>query len=255
MVIKPRHLANRHAPVAARERVLYGVHVLTEWLRACPTHVLAVHYDAQAAARLGALLHLATTAGVPVQAQREQFLSALAGSGRHQGVVATAKPFPYAELEPIIAGRPSLLVLADQMQDPHNLGAVIRTAEAVAAGAVILPKDGAVPITATVEAAAAGATAVQPVCRVTNVARTLATLKQAGYWSMGLAPAGSLELYDAELPRPLVVVVGGEAGMRPLVAKQCDFVVSIPMRGQVESLNASVAAAVALYELFRRWRA
>lgn len=254
MVIKPRHLANRHGPAAARERSLYGVHVLTEWLRTRPTHVLAVHYEAQAAARLTALLRLATAAGVPVRVQREPFLSALAGTGRHQGVVATAKPFPYAELEQIIAGRPSLLVLADQMQDPHNLGAVIRTAEAVGAGAVIVPKDGAVPITATVEAAAAGAAALEPVCRVTNVARTLTTLKQAGYWSMGLAATGSLELYDAEVPRPLVVVVGGEAGMRPLVARQCDFVVAIPMRGQVESLNASVAAAVALYELFRRWR-
>ncbi len=254
MVIKPRRLANREGPAAARERSLYGVHVLTQWLRVHPTHLLAVHYQAEAAARLGAVLQMAARAGVPLHLQPEQFLTALAGTSRHQGAVATARPFPYADMEQVIVAGPSLLVLADQMQDPQNLGALIRTAEAVGAGAVILPKDAAVPITATVEAAAAGAAASEPVCRVTNVARALARLKQAGYWSVGLAATGERSLYSTDLPQRLVVVVGGEAGMRPLVAKQCDFSVSIPMRGQIESLNASVAAAVALYELFRRWQ-
>ena len=202
---------------------------------------------------MAALLRIAGATGVALQPSDEPQLSLLAGTSRHQGVVAIAKPFPYDELDQVIFRRPRLLVVADQIQDPHNLGALIRTAEAVGAGAVILPKDGAVPITATVEAAAAGAAALEPVCRVTNVARTLVALKQSGYWSMALVPSGGLDLYEADVPQPVVVVVGGEAGIRPLVAKQCDVAVSVPMRGKVESLNASVAAAVTLYELFRRW--
>jgi 23S rRNA (guanosine2251-2'-O)-methyltransferase len=216
--------------------------------------VITVHYDPGAAKRLAALLRIATAAGIALQASDDQRLTLLAGTSRHQGVVALARPFPYVELDQIISRKRQLLVVADQIQDPHNLGALIRTAEAVGAGAVVLPKDGAVAMTATVEAAAAGAAALEPVCRVTNIARTLLTLKRSGYWSMALVPNGGLDLYQAELPRPSVVVVGGEAGLRPLVAKQCDVAVSIPMCGKVESLNASVAAAVTLYELFRRWR-
>jgi 23S rRNA (guanosine2251-2'-O)-methyltransferase len=234
---------------------VYGVHVVTEWLRVQPAQVITVHYESRAANRLAALLRMASAAGVALQASDEQGLTALAGTNRHHGVVAIVRPFPYVELDQVICNRRQLLVLADQIQDPHNLGALIRTAEAVGAGAVILPKDGAVPITATVEAAAAGAAALEPVCRVTNVARTLVALKESGYWSMALVRGGGSDLYQADLPQPMVVVVGGEAGIRPLVAKQCDVAVSIPMCGKVESLNASVAAAVALYELFRRWRA
>jgi 23S rRNA (guanosine2251-2'-O)-methyltransferase len=142
--------------------------------------LLAVHYEARAAERLHSLLHMALAAGVPVQASDEQGLTALAGTPRHQGVVAIAGAFPYAPLESVIAGQSRLLVVADHMQDPHNLGALMRTAAAVGVGAVIVPRDGAVPITATVEAAAAGAAALVPVCRVTNVARTLESLKEAG---------------------------------------------------------------------------
>jgi 23S rRNA (guanosine2251-2'-O)-methyltransferase len=157
------------------------------------------------------------------------------------------------ELDRLIERMPRLLVMADQMQDPHNLGALLRTAEAAGAGGVIIPKDGSVAITATVEAAAAGAAALVPVCRVTNAVRTLQTLKEHGYWSIGLIPRHGTDLYQLECPDRVVVVVGGETGMRPLVAKHCDFATSIPMFGQVESLNASVAAAIVLYELRRRW--
>jgi len=211
-----------------------------------------VHYESRATKRLAPLLRTASAAGVAVQVSGEPQLTSLAGTNRHHGVVAVVRPFPYVDLDQVISRRHQLLVLADQIQDPHNLGALIRTAEAVGAGAVILPKDGAVPITATVEAAAAGAAALEPVCRVTNIARTLLALKRCGYWSMALIPSGGSDLYLAELPQPAVVVVGGEAGLRPLVAAHCDVAVSIPMRGKVESLNASIAAAVALYELFRR---
>jgi len=235
------------------ERCIYGPHAIGEWLRAAPKRLHVVHYDRQSAAQLAVLIEMATTAGVPLRPSDPQTLTALAGTARHQGVVAPVAPFPYAELDRLIERMPRLLVMADQMQDPHNLGALLRTAEAAGAGGVIIPKDGSVAITATVEAGAAGAAALVPVCRVTNAVRTLQTLKERGYWSIGLIPRHGTDLYQIEYPDRVVVVVGGETGMRPLVVKHCDFVTSIPMFGQVESLNASVAAAIVLYELRRRW--
>ncbi len=253
MVMKRRNLANRGTGAPATRRI-HGAHPVAEWLRAQPRQLLAVHYDARMAERLRPLLQLAAAAGIRIETSSDDALAALAGTPRHQGVVAIAGPFPYVPLEDVIARHPRLLVVADQLQDPQNLGAVIRTAAAVGVGALIVPRDGAVPITATVEAAAAGAAAFLPVCRVTNVARTLERLREAGYWSVALVPAGAQDLYAVDLPAPLAVVVGGEAGMRRLVARGCDLSVSIPMTGRVESLNASVAAAVVLYEIVRRWR-
>jgi len=178
----------------------------------------------------------------------------MANTGRHQGVVAECAAFPYIHLERVAAEQPRLVVVADQLQDPHNLGALLRTAAAVGVGAVIIPRDGSVSVTATVEAAAAGAAAWLPVCRVTNLGRALAELKKAGYWTVGLAPRGGRNLFEFDPPERVVLVLGGETGVRQLVAKQCDFLVSVPMAGHIESLNASVAAAVVLYEVWRRWR-
>jgi 23S rRNA (guanosine2251-2'-O)-methyltransferase len=196
---------------------------------------------------------MAAAAGVSLRPSNQPALTALAGTTRHQGIVASAAPFPYLELNRVIERGSRLLVVADQMQDPHNLGALLRTVDAAGAGGVIMPKDGSVPMTATVEAAAAGAAALVPVCRVTNTVRALEMLKEHGYWSVGLIPRSGTDLYELDCPDRVVVVVGGETGMRPLVAKHCDFATSIPMFGGVESLNASVAAAVVLYELRRRW--
>lgn len=199
------------------------------------------------------VLELADKAHVRREACSDETLTRLAGTPRHQGIVATAAPFPYAELEGVVEPPPRLLLLADQIQDPHNLGAMVRTAEAVGAGAVLIPKDSSVGVTATVEVAAAGAAALVPICRVTNAARALQQLKSSGYWTVGLMARRGVDLYQFDPPERVVVVVGGETGIRPLVAKQCDFAVAIPMRGRVESLNASVATAVVLYELTRRW--
>jgi len=182
-----------------------------------------------------------------------EVLNALAGGARHQGIVAVASAFPYVELEQLLGAAPRLLIVADQIQDPQNLGALLRTAEGAGAGGVIIPKDGSVGVTAAVEASASGAAALVPVSRVTNAARALQVLKSNGYWSVALTPRAGVSVYDVQLPEHVVVVVGGEAGLRPLVSKQCDFVVSIPMYGRTESLNASVAAAVVVFELRRRW--
>jgi 23S rRNA (guanosine2251-2'-O)-methyltransferase len=236
------------------ERRVYGTHAVLEWLRADRGHLRAVHYAARSTDRLRAVLDAATAAGVTLRSCSDEALAELAGTAHHQGVVATAPPFPYAALESVISAAPQLVVLADQMQDPHNLGAVLRTAEAVGAGAVIIPKDGSVPVTASVEATAAGAAARIPVCRVTNAARTLQSLKQHGYWILGLVARRGTDLYQLDPFSRVVVVVGGETGLRPLVARCCDLSLSIPMGGHVESLNASVAVAVALFELRRRWR-
>lgn len=253
MVVKRRNLVNRESGTLTRERCVYGAHPVAEWLRFRPQEMTALYYEAGAEHRLSAILKAARAAAIPVQALDERSLTALAGSPRHQGLVATAHPFPYAALEQVMVGRARLLILADQIQDPQNLGALLRTAEAVGAGAVIIPKDGAVAVTPAVEAAAAGAAALVPVCRVTNVVRSLRELKDLGYWTAGLFPKDGANLYTTTLPERLAVIIGGEAGMRPLVARECDFALTIPMKGHVESLNASVAAAVVLYEIVRRW--
>ncbi len=234
-------------------RCIYGMHVVAEWIHARPADVRALHYDARAARSLAALLAAATAAGVAVEPCSDERLTTLAATPRHQGVVALAAPFPYADLDRVLGDPPRLLIIADQIQDPHNLGALLRTADAAGAGAVIIPKDGAVPVTATVEVAAAGAAAWIPVCRVTNIARSLQTLQECGYWNLGLVPRNGRNLYELDPPDRVAIVVGGETGVRPLVARQCDVTVHIPMIGRTESLNASVAAAIVIYELRRRW--
>jgi 23S rRNA (guanosine2251-2'-O)-methyltransferase len=226
--------------------------VLT-WLQTHPEQLRRISYTARFPNRGAEILALAAQAHVPHETCSDETLTRMAGTPRHQGVVATAAPFAYAEIDRLIDSAPRLVVLADQIQDPHNLGAILRTADAVGAGALLIPKDSSVGVTATVEVAAAGAAASLPVCRVTNAVRALQQLKAARYWTVGLVAHGGIDLYRFDPAERVVVVVGGETGMRPLVAKHCDFAVSIPMRGKVESLNASVAAAVVLYELVRRW--
>ena len=250
MVVKRRNLVNPGGALSTR--CIYGIHPVATWLRAQPAHLRSIHFDTRSGDRVAALIDMAVKAGVRQEACSDETLTRMAGTPRHQGIVATAEPFPYVEVERVIESPPALLVLADRIQDPHNLGAILRTAEAVGAGALLIPKDGSVAVTATVEVAAAGATALIPVCRIVNAARALQRLKEVGYWTVGLIARSGMDLYRFDAPERVVVVVGGETGMRPLVAKHCDFAVSIPMRGKVESLNASVATAVVLYELARR---
>jgi 23S rRNA (guanosine2251-2'-O)-methyltransferase len=251
--MKRRKVVNPLGQAESHERCIYGMHAVLEWLRAHPTHIRVLYCDASAPDRTAVVRQHAAAADIPVRLCPAETLARLANSGRHQGVVAQCEPFPYVRLDTVVAENPRLVVVADQLQDPHNLGALLRTAEAVGVGAVVIPKDGSVSVTATVEAAAAGAAALLPVCRVTNVGRTLAEMKEAGYWIVGLAPHAGRNVFEFDPPERVVMVLGGESGIRPLVAKQCDFLVSIPMVGRIESLNASVAVAVVLYELRRRW--
>jgi len=244
---------NRGAAPPGAGRRIYGVHAIGAWLQAAPTHLRVVRFDPASGTRPTRVVETARAAGVAVDPCPAERLTALAGTRRHQGVVADASPFPYAPFDALLAGRHRLLLLADQLQDPQNLGALIRSGDAAGAGGLMFPKQHGASVTATVEMAAAGAAAFLPVCRVPNVHRALRLLHDSGVWVVGLSPGAATSLYDCELPDRLVLVVGGESGMRPLVERTCDLVVSIPMQGRVESLNVSVAAAVALFEVRRRW--
>ncbi len=184
-------------------------------------------------------------------------LNQLSETGKHQGVVAVAAAYEYAEVEDMLAaaaakGEPPFLILLDNMEDPHNLGAVIRTANLAGAHGVIIPKNRAVGLTAAVARASAGALNYTPVAKVTNLAKTIEELKQKGLWFV-CADMDGTTMYDLDLKGPIGLVVGSEGeGVGRLVRESCDMVAAIPMKGDIDSLNASVAAGVLAFEIVRQ---
>lgn len=239
---------------------MYGVHAASEAL-AGGEKLLRIHVGdvRRRDPALRELLAAAGDAGVPVRFEGRGFFAQFPYKA-HQSVVAFAAPFAYASLDEVLAQRssasPALVVVLDHITDPHNLGAIIRTAEAVAADAIVIPERRAAGVNATVRKAAAGATAYVPIVRVANVAQSLRTLKDAGLWVAGADLAPEALPYDrADLKGNLALVIGAEGdGISPVVRKECDWVLGIPMAGRIASLNASVAAAVLLFEV-RRQRA
>lgn len=198
---------------------------------------------------------LAQALGIPVQRGSRGDLDFRAPGLRHQGVLAylPERPFSAEDILHLPAPANGLLLALDGVQDPHNLGACLRTAEAVGVQAVIIPRDRSAGLSAVARKAAAGAAERVPVVAVTNLARTLERLKELGYWLTGLAGEGSESLYATDLTGPLVLVMGAEGeGLRRLTRESCDRLVRIPMQGKAESLNVSVAAAVCLYEAYRQ---
>jgi len=195
--------------------------------------------------------------GIVVQEVIRQKLDDMSETGNHQGVIALCPAHEYATVEDMLAAAKAkneepLLIILDEISDPHNLGAIIRTADACGAHGVIIPKRRACGMTATVVRASAGAVAHMPVARVTNISNTLEDLKKQGLWTACADMDGQL-LYDAPLTGALAIVIGGEGeGVGRLIREKCDFAVKIPMRGAVASLNASVAAAVVMFEIVRR---
>lgn len=185
-------------------------------------------------------------------------LDRMAGTGAHQGVVAVTSAKQYADLDDLIAskrGKHSLIVVLDGVEDPHNFGAILRTAEAAGADGVVIPERRAAGVTGTVVKASAGASAHLPIAKVTNIARTLEDLKVKGLWTVGLDERGKQSYDTVDYQMNCAIVLGAEGkGLHDLVAKKCDFLVSIPMLGQVPSLNVSVAAGVVLYEVLRQRR-
>lgn len=184
-------------------------------------------------------------------------LSQISETGRHQGVIAYAAAYEYAEVEDMLAlakekGEDPFLILLDNIEDPHNLGAIIRTANLAGAHGVIIPKRRAVGLTATVAKTSAGALNYTPVAKVTNLKKTMEELKEQGLWFV-CADMDGEEMYDLNLTGPIGVVIGNEGeGVSRLVKETCDFVASIPMKGDIDSLNASVAAGVLSYEIVRQ---
>ena len=241
-------------------RTVHGIHPVLEALRAHPADVERVYVlEGSVAPRAAAeILSRARDAQVRVERVPRERLQALVEGGVHQGVVARLREFAYATLEEVLArakasGAPPLVVVLDGLQDPHNLGAVIRSADALGAHGVVLPKDRSVGVTAAVARASAGAVEHVPVARVTNLSRALEELKAGGLWVAAADPEGNQVLWEARLDGPLALVIGAEgAGVRPGVLKHCDLRLRIPMGGQVGSLNASVSAALVLYEAARQ---
>lgn len=209
--------------------------------------------------RLAELLELTNASGLPVRRLERRELDRITGHSHHQGVVLKVAPFVFAELEDILerwrtSGARAFLLLLDGITDPHNLGAIIRSAEAAGCHGVILPKDRSCPITPVVDKVSAGALAHLPLCQVTNLARTMDELKRDGLWLFGLAgEEKSSPLFGTDLRTDVALVVGSEgAGLRPNIRSHCDGLLAIPMQGLVSSLNASVAAGIALFEVLRQ---
>lgn len=188
---------------------------------------------------------------------KKERLDQMSETGKHQGVIAMTAAYTYAEVEDILEaarekGEPPFILLLDNIEDPHNLGAIIRTANLAGAHGVIIPKNRAVGLTATVARTSAGALNYTPVAKVTNFARTIEELKKQGMWFV-CADMGGTQMYDLDLKGSIGLVIGNEGeGVSKLVREKCDFIASIPMHGDIDSLNASVAAGVLAYEIVRQ---
>jgi len=231
--------------------ILSGIHPVAEALRS--NHPLDRVLIAQGAGgpRLQEIIDMARRAQVPVRFEPRASLDRVAGTPAHQGVVALGAARTYADLE--VAAASKLVVVLDGVEDPHNLGAVIRTAHAAGAGSVIIPERRAVCVTDVVAKAAAGALEHLPIVRVTNVNRTLEELKRGGFWIYGLDERGTDDYSRVEYASPTAFVLGGEGkGLHEQVRKHCDVLVRIPLAGKIGSLNVSVAAGIVLFEWKRR---
>ena len=259
-----KHLPHRDTPREKRDAsqelpddVLVGRNAVVEALKAGRgiNKILLAHGDRPH--DIQELVALAKERGVVVQSVERSKIDVLAAGHRHQGVLAYVAPVPYVELEDILAraeakGEPPFLVLLDELEDPHNLGALLRTADAVGAHGILIPRRRSVPLNATVAKTSAGAVEHVPVARIGNVVQTLKLLKERGCWVVGADMDGTP--YDAaDLTGPLVLVVGSEGkGMSRLTKETCDIIVSLPMVGKINSLNASVAGSVLMYAALRQ---
>jgi 23S rRNA (guanosine2251-2'-O)-methyltransferase len=231
-------------------RFVYGVNPVLEALRAHPQEVLRVLVERGRAERV---VQAAREAGVRIEEAAHGELERRSSSGVHQGVGAELSEFRYAELLDLLGPEKPFLLVLDGVTDPQNLGALVRSAHALGAHGVVVPKDRAAGVTPAAFKAAAGALEHVRVARVTNLARALEDLKERGVWTVALAVDGDRELREVDLTTPVALVLGSEGkGVRPLVRKTCDHVARIPMAGRVGSLNVAAAGAIALYEVARQ---
>lgn len=242
-----------------KKEILYGIHPVFEALKAGRRDFYEVYIAKdKTSKRIDKLLAIAESMKVPVERVEPLTLKSMTGTDLHQGLGARTGPFPISEISDIFDGVQTddenhLLLLLDNIMDPHNLGALIRTALCVGVDGIIIPKDRSVPPTPAVSKASAGALEHIRLVRVTNMVNTIKDLKEKGLWIAGMEKTSDKSIFFSDLTGPVAIVIGGEEkGMRPLVKKHCDFLMSIPQTGQVNSLNASVAGAVVMYEAFRQ---
>lgn len=229
-----------------------GVHPVLEALRARSPLERVVIAKGIAGPRMQEIIDLCRELGVPVRFEARSVLDKVAGTSTHQGVVALGASQRHADLDDLLAGA-RLLVVLDGVEDPHNLGAIVRTAHAAGADAIVVPERRSAGLTETVAKAAAGALEHLPVAQVTNIARTLEKLKASGFWIYGLDERGDQDYDRVEFTAPTAVVLGGEGkGLHEIVRRHCDFLVRIPLAGKISSLNVSVAAGIVLFEWKRR---
>jgi 23S rRNA (guanosine2251-2'-O)-methyltransferase len=231
--------------------ILSGIHPVAEALRAGRPLDRILIAQGAGGPRMQEIIDMARRASTPVRFEPRGALDRLAGSSAHQGVVAMGAASQYAAFDAAAAAQ--LVVVLDGVEDPHNLGAIIRTAHAAGAGAVIIPERRAAGLTDVVAKAAAGALEYLPITRVTNINRALEGLKEKGYWIYGLDERGAQTYDQTDYAAPTAFVLGGEGkGLHEQVRKHCDMLIRIPMAGKISSLNVSVAAGVVLFEWKRR---
>ena len=246
------------APVEEIEGQLEGRNALTEALRAGRPIDKVFIADGDTDKGLQRLAAQAKDAGAVIVPVDRRKLDQMSTTRSHQGVIALAAAHEYFTIDDILEeaasrGETPLIVICDELSDPHNLGAIMRSAECAGAHGVIIPKRRSVGLTATVAKASAGAMEYMKVARVTNINNAIADLKDKGVWIFGAAGEGSVPMYKADMTGPAAIVIGNEGvGMSRIVAENCDFKVSIPMKGKISSLNASAAAAILLYEALRQ---
>lgn len=238
---------------------IFGINPVQELLRAAPTDVLEVMIaEGSARPALKQIHELARRAGLRVTYVKSDRLDRMANRQRHQGVLARVRGFAYTSFDTLLenlstSADSQWILLLDGLTDPRNFGALLRTAEAVGIQNVLIPKDRAVGVTPVVAKASAGAVHHLKICRVTNLRNAITALKKRGFWIAALNANARENLYEGNYPERLGIVLGSEgAGVRPLIEKECDYLVSIPMIGKIASLNVAVAAGVFLYELLRR---
>ena len=239
--------------------IIYGINPVTEALKTRAAQVKKIIIaEGKEARGVKELIALARKQRVPVEYTQRRMLAQISGVEHHQGILGLVSPRREVSLEEIIdvwrnSGERLLVLILDGIQDPQNLGALIRTACACGAHGVITLKDRAAPITGAVSKASAGAVEYTNIARVTNIAAAIEYLKEKGAWIVGTSADSKTSIYELDGTMDLALVIGSEGkGMRPLVREKCDFLVHIPLRGQISSLNASAAGAIALYEIGRQ---
>ena len=256
----PRPRPKRPQDGASADGIIEGRNAVAEALRAGTPIDKVFLLKGEVDLPLRQLANQARQQGAVLAEVDRHKLDAMSRTHAHQGIIAVAAVREYASVEDLLQaardrGEPPLLVVCDELSDPHNLGAVIRTAECAGAHGVIIPKRRSAGLTAVVSKTSAGAVSHLPVARVANLPSLLKQLKKEGLWIFGAAADGPVSLYEADLKGPAAIVIGSEgSGMSRLVAETCDVLVRIPMKGKLNSLNASAAAAILLYEAVRQRR-